>query len=608
MPKRIFVIFLDLALCVFTLWLAFFLRMERFYYLDEIPIYPLTISLLLLITLIFSFQIHKSINRHSGLETFIELSKALTVYSIVFALIFTLNSFDGVPRTVGILQPILLSFSILASRAIIRYIFLVFLPSKQNGKNKKNCLIYGAGSSGIQLSRIIKGDNSLNFVGFLDDNKNLINTKIDNKFVYAPSDLSKIKDKYKIELVLLAIPSLNVINKAKILESLQNLNITLRTLPSLHELTSGKIDLSHLRDLNINDLLGREPISSRSISNAKNITKKNVMITGGGGSIGSELCRQVLQLSPKTLIIIEINEYCLYQVIQEIKEKYPNTNVKIIPKLVSIMDYNILESIFKTYKPNIIFHAAAYKHVNIVENNPAVGVNNNVFGTLNIAKLALKNHVCKFVLISTDKAVRPTNIMGASKRLSELIVQAFQARTKSSIFSIVRFGNVLGSSGSVVPKFLKQIQSGGPITITDKKVTRFFMTIHEAVNLVIKSSIISKGGEVFVLDMGDPIKIIDLAKKMALLSGKTIKNKYNKNGNIEIKITGLLAGEKLYEELLIGNNPIQTKEKKILMAQENFLGWKELTKHLKELEISLKENNVKKIKNIFIKTGTFYKN
>ena len=225
---------------------------------------------------------------------------------------------------------------------------------------------------------------------------------------------------------------------------------------------------------------------------------------------------------------------------------------------------------------------------------------------MNIATLALNHKVNYLILISTDKAVRPTNIMGASKRLSELIIQAFQARTRSSIFSMVRFGNVLGSSGSVVPKFFKQIQSGGPITITDKRVTRFFMTIHEAVNLVIKSSIISKGGEVFVLDMGDPIKIIDLAKKMALLSGKTIKNKYNRNGDIEIQITGLSTGEKLYEELLIGNNPVQTKEKKILMAQENYLEWKELKKHLYELEISLKENNIKEIKKIFIKTGTFY--
>ena len=606
LPKRIFIIFFDLAICFFTLWIAFFLRLDKFYYFNKIPIYPLVISLALLTVIIFSFQIHKSINRHSGLEAFIELSKALVVYSIIFASIFTLNTFEGVPRTIGIIQPILMSFSILSSRAIIRYIFLIFSNFKQKEKFITNCLIYGAGSTGIQLARIIKDDKTLNFIGYLDDNNQLINTKINNKFVYSPTKLDEIKLKYNIELVILAIPSIEVVNKTKILSKLQKLNITLRTLPNLNELTSGKIDLSNLRNLNINDLLGRDPVGTNKISHAKNIYNKNVLVTGGGGSIGSELCRQILQLSPKSIIIVEINEFFLYQIFQEIKGKLSDKKVKVIPKLVSILNYNVLANIFETYKPDIIFHAAAYKHVSIVEDNPIVGLNNNVFGTLNIANLALKHKVNYLILISTDKAVRPTNIMGASKRLSELIIQAFQARTRSSIFSMVRFGNVLGSSGSVVPKFFKQIQSGGPITITDKRVTRFFMTIHEAVNLVIKSSIISKGGEVFVLDMGDPIKIIDLAKKMALLSGKTIKNKYNRNGDIEIKITGLSAGEKLYEELLIGNNPVQTKEKKILMAQENYLEWKELKKHLYELEISLKENNIKEIKKIFIKTGTFY--
>ena len=605
LPKRIFIIFFDLTICFFSLWIAFFLRLDKFYYFNEIPIYPLLISLVLLTIIIFSFQIHKSINRHSGLEAFIELSKALIVYSVIFSSIFTLNTFDGVPRTIGIIQPILMSFAILSSRATIRYIFLIISVSNQNEKFTTNCLIYGAGNTGIQLSKIIKDDKTLNFIGFLDDNNKLINTKINNKYVFSPSKLEKIKLKYKIELVLLAIPSLNIISKTKILSKLQNLNINLRTLPNLNEITSGKIDLSNLRNLNINDLLGRDPVGTKSINKPKNILNKNVLITGGGGSIGSELCRQIIQLSPKSITILEINEYFLYNLVQEIKEKFRNTNVRVIPKLVSILDYNILENIFKTTKPNIIFHAAAYKHVNIVEENPMVGIKNNVFGTLNLAELALKYNVSNFVLISTDKAVRPTNIMGASKRLSELIIQAFQTRTKSSIFSMVRFGNVLGSSGSVVPKFLKQIQSGGPITITDKRVTRFFMTIHEAVNLVIKSSIIAKGGEVFVLDMGDPIKIIDLAKKMTLLSGKTIKNKDNKRGDIEIKIIGLQAGEKLYEELLIGKNPVQTEEKKILMAQENYLKWKELKQYLNQLKKSLHQSDMKNIKKIFVKTDIF---
>ena len=281
-------------------------------------------------------------------------------------------------------------------------------------------------------------------------------------------------------------------------------------------------------------------------------------------------------------------------------------NFKIIPKLISILDINNLDKIFKQYKPDVIFHAAAYKHVKIVEENPFTGIENNVFGTLILAKLAIKYKVSNFLLISSDKAVRPSNIMGASKRLSELIIQAFQNKTKITKFSMVRFGNVLGSSGSVVPKFLDQIKSGGPITLTDMKVTRFFMTINEAVSLVIKAVIIAKGGEVFVLNMGDPVRIMDLAEKMIKLSGKTIKNKDNVNGDIEIKIIGLSRGEKLYEELLIGKNPIKTQEEKILMAQENYLEWKELKKYLRILKNYINKNDLENIKKVFVEIGTLY--
>ena len=301
-----------------------------------------------------------------------------------------------------------------------------------------------------------------------------------------------------------------------------------------------------------------------------------------------------------------MNEFSLYSIQQEIETKFSNLNLKIIPKLISILDKNNLEKIFKQYKPNTVFHAAAYKHVKIVEDNPFAGIENNVFGTLILAKLSLKYKVSNFLLISTDKAVRSSNIMGASKRLAELIAQAFEKKVGVTKFSIVRFGNVLGSSGSVVPKFMEQIKSGGPITLTHKKVTRFFMTINEAVSLVIKSSIIAKGGEVFVLNMGDPVRIIDLAKQMIELSGKTIKNKDNINGDIEIKIVGLSKGEKLYEELLIGNNPIETQEQKILMAQEIYIQWAILEKYLKDLKIALEQNDLKIIYKLLTKIGVLY--
>tara|TARA_B110000971_G_scaffold37478_1_gene35973 strand:- start:1892 stop:3451 length:1560 start_codon:yes stop_codon:yes gene_type:complete len=519
-----------------------------------------------------------------------------------------MNNFENVPRTIGIIQPILLSFGMLSSRALIRYIFLKLSHRNIKITNLRHCLIYGAGVAGRQLAKVINTDINLKFDGFLDDNIMLEGTKINNKTIYHSSKLKKLKENHNIELVLLAIPSLSINQKIKILSSIQFLNIAVRTLPNLNELTSGKIDVSNLRDLNINDLLGRAPVNIQSLSPNTNIKNKNVLITGGGGSIGSELCRQIFQLSPKVIIIVELNEFSLYSIQQEIKAKNLNKNLKIVPKLVSILDKSNLEKIFKTYKPDTIFHAAAYKHVKIVEENPITGIENNVFGTLMLAQLSSKYKVSDFVLISSDKAVRPSNIMGASKRLAELIIQAFQTKTKFTKFSMVRFGNVLGSSGSVVPKFIDQIKLGGPITLTDTKVTRFFMTINEAVSLVIKASTISKGGEVFVLNMGDPIRIIDLAKKLIQLSGKTIKNKNNKAGDIEIKIIGLSPGEKLYEELLIGNNPIETKENKILMAQENYLEWTKLSKYLQVLKTSLKKDDLKKIKTIFLEVGTLYKN
>ena len=605
--KRFIVILFDMSLCIFCIWLALFLRTDKFYSFYEIPIYSIIWSVALLSLLIVFFGIHKSINRFSGIETFIQLSKALIIYSLIFFFLFTIYTFQNVPRTIGIIQPVLLSLGILSSRASIRYFFLILSNKKLKNKNLKNCLIYGAGSTGRQLANVINTDENINFIGFLDDNFLLQGTKINNKTIFHPSELNLIKEKYNIELVLLAINTIGIDQKIKLLSSIQFLNIAVRTLPNLNELTSGKINISSIIDLNLDDLLGRSPINIKSLSQNSNIKNKNILVTGGGGSIGSEICRQIFQMSPKSIIIIEQNEFFLYSTLNEIENNMLNKDIKIIPVLASVLDRENLEIIFKKYKPYTVFHAAAYKHVRIVEENPVIGIKNNVFGTLVLADLSLKYKISNFILISSDKAVRSTNIMGASKRLSELIIQAFQTRSKSTKFSMVRFGNVLGSSGSVIPKFLNQIKSGGPITLTDEKVTRFFMTINEAVSLVIKSSVIAKGGEVFVLDMGDPIRIIDLAKQIIELSGKTIQTKNNINGDIAIKIIGLGKGEKLYEELLIGNNPIETKDSKILMAQESFIEWKFLKKYLHSLKIALNQNDLKKIKNLLIETGTFYK-
>jgi len=358
------------------------------------------------------------------------------------------------------------------------------------------------------------------------------------------------------------------------------------------ELAQGKVTTSDLRDLDIDDLLGRESVAPNHILLGKNITDKVVLVSGAGGSIGSELCRQIMQLAPKELLLIEQSEFALYEIHQELHQKFENTSIRLVPLLASVRDAERMREIMSTWKPDTVYHAAAYKHVPLVEHNPAEGVKNNVIGTLTIARAAAEHQVADFVLISTDKAVRPTNIMGASKRLAEMVLQGLAGNASSTKFTMVRFGNGLGSSGSVVPKFRQQIRDGGPITLTHADVTRYFMTIPEAAQLVIQAGAMAKGGDVFVLDMGEPVKIMDLARRIIELSGLTVCDGDNPDGDIEIEVTGLRPGEKLYEELLIGDNPQLTSHPRIMKAQEDCLPWVELEQKLQSLQMALDVNDV----------------
>jgi FlaA1/EpsC-like NDP-sugar epimerase len=367
-------------------------------------------------------------------------------------------------------------------------------------------------------------------------------------------------------------------------------------LPSVTDLAQGKVTISDLRELDIDDLLGREPVMPNHILLAMNVQSKIVMITGAGGSIGSELCRQILAVGPSKLLLIEQSEFALYAIHQELEEKLAERLIELVPLMASVQDEERMREIMSTWRPDTVYHAAAYKHVPLVEHNPAEGIKNNVFGTLCAAQAAADSGVSDFVLISTDKAVRPTNIMGASKRLAELVLQALAATNPGTKFSMVRFGNVLGSSGSVVPKFRQQIRDGGPITLTHPEITRYFMTIPEAAQLVIQAGAMAKGGDVFVLDMGQPVKILDLAIRMVELSGLTIKDAQNSEGDIEIEITGLRPGEKLYEELLIGENPHRTTHPRIMKAQEEFIPWKVLEDKLNALHLLLNSNDVSLIR------------
>lgn len=471
--------------------------------------------------------------------------------------------------------------------------------------NQKNILIYGAGEAGRQLAISLKKSSKFEVRGFIDDNKKLIKKKIIGKVIYSFRYLKQVIKNLDIDTVILSIPSLSRDKKNHIIEKLNKYKLNIKTLPSVSEIIDGKVTISDVKDFNINDLLDRDQVNPDIKLLNKNIKEKVTVVTGAGGSIGSELCRQIIKLRPKKLILLELNEFALYKIYEELNKR--KINKKIIPLLVNIQSQKKLELIFETFNVDTVYHAAAYKHLPLVEENICSGIENNVFGTLAVIKACLNKKVKNFVLISSDKAVRPTNIMGATKRLAELCVQGFYNKeiNKKLNFAIVRFGNVLETSGSVIPKFKKQIVEDKIVTLTHKNVTRYFMTATEAAQLVIQAGAMAKNSEVFVLDMGKSIKVYDLVKKMIFLSGLQVKDKKNPSGDVQIKIIGLRPGEKLYEELLIGNNPRKTSHSKIQKTNDPFIKFSELKKGLslfKKLLIKNDANRAKKLLSELIKS------
>jgi FlaA1/EpsC-like NDP-sugar epimerase len=501
----------------------------------------------------------------------------------------------GVPRTVGLIQPLLVLFLVGASRALARYwLGGLYLSQLRLGTLPK-VLIYGAGSAGRQLANALANSYEMRVVGYLDDDDRLHGHVLNGLAIYSPQDLSGLVVSLGISDVLLALPTANRKRRNEILTLMQQAKVSVRTLPSVMELAQGKVSTADLRELDIDDLLGRDSVPPNHILLGRNVTRKVVLVTGAGGSIGSELCRQILKLKPQTLLLVDQSEYALYEIHQELLEKVQALGegaVQLVPLLASVRDAERMREVITTWSPDTIYHAAAYKHVPLVEHNPAEALKNNVFGTRTVAQLAAEHGVSDVVLVSTDKAVRPTNIMGASKRLAELVLQALAAEPGKTTFSMVRFGNVLGSSGSVVPKFRQQIKNGGPITLTHPEVTRFFMTIPEAAQLVIQAGAMAKGGDVFVLDMGESVKIMDLAQRMIELSGLTERTEANPDGDIAIEITGLRPGEKLFEELLIGNDPQPTLHPRIMKASEEKMSWADLQDSLNAMQVALDVNDV----------------
>jgi FlaA1/EpsC-like NDP-sugar epimerase len=516
--------------------------------------------------------VYQTIFRFAGSGTMMAIARAMIIYSVPFSIICMVYTLPAVPRTIGLLQPIIFFMLLAFSRILVRYLLTDIMRTKGFRGDLRKILIYGAGASGRQLASSLAQEPGFQVVGFVDDDKRLDGHLIDNKRIYHAYKLDQLMETYDVTDIVLAMPRNSKSKNRQIVESLADLDVRVKTLPPIADLVDGNISADVVRDINVVDLLGRDPVPPNELLLSKTIFGKTVLVTGAGGSIGSELCKQIIRLRPKRLIMVEMAEYALYRIEQDLlAELASDTALEIIPELANIAEQSVVDRLFQRWVPDTVFHAAAYKHVPLVEHNPVGGMRNNIFGTYFCAKAAEKTNVANFILVSTDKAVRPTNVMGATKRVCELILQAFAHDGSKTKFVMVRFGNVLGSSGSVVPRFEQQIRAGGPVTLTDKRITRYFMTIPEAAQLVIQAGALANAGEVCVLDMGKSVKIIDLAKSMIRLSGLTLKDEENPNGDVEIIEVGLRPGEKLYEELLIGDSPEPTVHKRIFKAKEHFI-------------------------------------
>jgi FlaA1/EpsC-like NDP-sugar epimerase len=604
--RRIIVISLDFILCIFATWLALSIRLDKFIAISDELIITSLVSFIIALPIFWFFSLYKILIRHYDTSTISLILYPISVYSLIYFLIFSIFGAEGIPRSIGILQPILLVFLIVSSRLTIKYLLSGNYLLKRKNYFIKKVLVYGAGNAGKQLVSALENNNELKVVGFLDDDDRLHGQVLQGKIIYSPLNLNDLIETKNVKSILLALPSVSRSKRIEILKILNEKRLEVKTLPSLSDIAQGKVTLSDIKDLDLEDILNRDLVMPNTELLTKNINSKVVLVTGAGGSIGSELCRQIIKLSPQKLLLLELNEFSLYKIYEELKVL--NKNLKIIPLLVNVQDFMKLSEIFKTFKVDTVYHAAAYKHVTLVEENIFEGIINNVYATIAVAKAALSQSVTNFVFISSDKAVRPTNVMGASKRLAELCVQGlYRGQKKNKIkMCMVRFGNVLESSGSVIPKFKKQIKDGGPITLTHPDVTRYFMTVTEASQLVIQAGAMSEDCDVFILDMGQSVKIKDLIYRIVKLSGLTVKDEKNKDGDIEIKITGLRPGEKLYEELLLGDNPQKTKHPKIKKAQDPFIPFDQLEADLDILKILLDSNKVVEVKEMLGKIVKTY--
>lgn len=583
---------LDALCCILSVYLALALRIGEWPGFSTGIVVFAVVSFVAWVVISRVGGVYRNLIRYSGAKAIVGVCYACAWLVLILGLAFSVRPVEGVPRTLAVLQPIVFFLLLALSRLVIR-VCLNDLPSllRPDRPQRRSVAIYGAGRAGRQLVASLLDEPHIAIAGFLDDDERLDGQIINGVPVWHAARLPDLVRKRGLSEVLLALPSVGRARRSEIVAELRKYDLQVKMLPGIGQLVNEDVTFNDLREVQLEDLLGRDPVAPSEILMGRTLVGKAVMVSGAGGSIGAELCRQILAVKPKRLVLAEQSEYALYAIDSELRERLGDqgAGIEIVAELVDVASHGAVERLYQRWKPDTVYHAAAYKHVPLVEANPVRGLQNNVFGTLHSVLAAEAAGVRRFVLVSTDKAVRPTNVMGASKRICELILQARAQQQEGTVFTMVRFGNVLGSSGSVVPRFREQIRAGGPITITHNEITRYFMTIPEAAQLVIQAAGMARGGDVFVLDMGQPVRIRDLAETMVRLSGRSVRDEAHPDGDIEIVQVGLRPGEKLYEELLIGDNPTRTNHPRIMRAQENMMPWAYLRHELELMERHLRE-------------------
>lgn len=582
---------LDVFICIVAAWAAYWLRMGEWEFLSPPILTFIGIATSTWIAVAIATQTYRSVVRFSGRETIFGLMKSCAIMSMILAAILFTARFEGIPRTLSVIHPLVFFLVLSIQRLLLAQLIISAIHGAAGRTPCKRVLIYGAGRAGQQLALSVRQEPSMKVIGFIDEEEALRNRKLDGKTIWHTNDLEILLATEEVEEVFLAIPSANRSTRRAIVERIRKADsrVRVRVLPTISQIASGRVTISDLREVQIEELLGRDEVPPHPHLISKNILGRRVLVTGAGGSIGSELCRQILQQRPTTLILAEQSELALYSIDSELRDlqRLRALDGMLQSELINVAGKAECARLFDRVQPDTVFHAAAYKHVPLIEMNPLAGIRNNVFGTLNACLAAEQAGTRNFILVSTDKAVRPTNIMGATKRICELIVQARAAAQTGTRYTSVRFGNVLGSSGSVIPRFREQIAAGGPLTLTHHEVTRYFMTIPEAAQLVIQAGALAEEGEILLLDMGKPVRILHLARAMIELSGLTVADETNPDGDIAIEEIGLRPGEKMVEELLIDAASEGTVHPRIIKARETMMPWTELEPKLSELELSL---------------------